>query len=193
VTCHEDNISPKLVSHNYKSNNSHERTCTRNIFMYVHNFWILSLLHVPATRPCYMLLQCALHKVFGKFHWGRGAPLVIFSHIYRERLGKEVNRRKVNGTRLAFHPEILLGTELVIREGICHIRSRGRQFSPSLSRRTVGHVGDLVSESHLQYKRYTGRNLVCLLLPKLKRVFFVDFGVYEKKNETNCVSKSVLM
>ena len=67
-TRREDKIIPKLVLHNYKSISSHEGTCRFNI----------SLKHVPATfscvctccdlvpatRPCYIPPQCALHKFF---------------------------------------------------------------------------------------------------------------------------------
>ena len=72
ATCRGDKISPKLVLHNYKSISLHEGTCRCNIslghvaatFHVCANFVILSLLHVPATRPCYMSPPCVLHKFF---------------------------------------------------------------------------------------------------------------------------------
>ena len=61
---------PKLVLHNYKSISSHEGTCRYNTllghvhasFLCVWNVVSLSLLHVPATRPCNMLPERVLHK-----------------------------------------------------------------------------------------------------------------------------------
>ena len=60
---------------NYKSISSHEGTChcdislghvpaTFSCTVVCANVVILSLLHVPATRPCYMSPQCVLDKLF---------------------------------------------------------------------------------------------------------------------------------
>ena len=73
ATCRGDKISPKLVLHNYKSISSHEETCCckkslghvpATSFHVCANVVILSLLHVPATRPCYVSPRCLLHKFF---------------------------------------------------------------------------------------------------------------------------------
>ena len=73
LTCPGDKISPKLALHNYKSISLHEGPDVAATYpwdMYPQHFHmcanvvILSLLHVPATRSCYMSPQCVLHKFF---------------------------------------------------------------------------------------------------------------------------------
>ena len=79
ATCRGDKISPKLVLQNYKTTRGHvTATCPWDMYpQHFHvcaNVVILSLLHVPAARPCYLSPQCVLHKFLSLKHVAATCP-----------------------------------------------------------------------------------------------------------------------
>ena len=102
-----DKITPKLVLHNYKRISSNEGTCCCNISLkhvpatfscvctccdfvsatcpatrpcYMPRY--PSLLHVLATRRCYMSPQCALHTVFSLQHVAVTGPCNMTPRVF---------------------------------------------------------------------------------------------------------------
>ncbi len=88
ATCRRDKNVAKFVSHEPKFISTHEETCRSNMsllhfFLGCVNIVILSLLHVPATRPCFMSPQCEQHMILSLLHVAATCPCGLSPRVLR--------------------------------------------------------------------------------------------------------------